>query len=319
MTTEIDTLLDRRRLRRRLSLWRGLAIGGIVLALFAIAAGNNLSAELGGDQIARVAFEGTILENRDQLKLLKKVGEAGNVKAVLVFINSPGGTTTGGEALFGALREVAKTKPVVAQFGTVAASAGYMIGLGADHIVSRANTITGSVGVLIQWPEVSQMLDKIGVRVNEVKSGPLKAVPSPFQPLDTAGQQVTQSMIDEGFRWFLTLVEQRRKIKSNQIPGLAQGRVYTGREALDLKLVDAIGGEEEAVEWLQKTHKIDKSLKVVDWKPESASSFGVLGSVSSLLGALFDQSYLGKLLGRDPSLSTLGLDGLVSVWHPSEN
>jgi protease-4 len=320
MTIEIDALLDRRRLRRRLSLWRALAVGGIVVALMALSvAGDRLSEVLGGKQIARVAIEGTILESRPQLELLKRVSEASNVKAVLVFVNSPGGTTTGGEALFGALRDVAKKKPVVAQFGTVAASAGYIVGLGADYIVSRANTITGSIGVLIQWPEVSQMLDKIGVKVNEIKSGPLKAVPSPFQPLDVEGQQVTQSMIDEGFHWFLSLVETRRKIKPDQIPGLAQGRVFTGQEAVELKLVDAIGGENEAVEWLQKTHKIDKSLKVVDWKPQSSGSFGLLGSLGALAEGLFGRSYLAQVLARDPSLSTLGLDGLVSVWHPSEN
>jgi protease-4 len=234
-------------------------------------------------------------------------------------VNSPGGTTTGGEALFGALRELAKTKPVVAQFGTVAASAGYIVGLGADYIVSRANTITGSVGVLIQWPEVSQMLDKIGVKVNEIKSGDLKAVPSPFEPLSEEGKQVTKSMIDEGFRWFLSLVETRRKIKSQDIPGLAQGRVFSGQEALSLKLVDAIGGEDQAVDWLRKTHNIDVGAKVVDWKPQTSGAFGFWGSLGSALEGLLGQSYVGRMLARDPSLSTLGLDGLVSVWHPSEN
>jgi protease-4 len=320
MTAETDTLLDRRRLRRRLSLWRALAIAGIVIALFTLGtAGDRLSGLVGEKQIARVAIEGTILENRDQLELIKRVGEADNVKAVLVFVNSPGGTTTGGEALFAALRDLAKKKPVVAQFGTVAASAGYIVGLGADYIVSRANTITGSVGVLIQWPEVSQMLDKIGVKVNEIKSGDLKAVPSPFEPLNEEGKQVTKTMIDEGFRWFLSLVETRRKIKPYQIPGLVQGRIFTGREALGLKLVDEIGGEDQAVDWLRKTHKIDKAAKVVDWKPEPAGGFGFWSSVGSAVGGLFGQSYVGRMLARDPSLSTLGLDGLVSVWHPSEN
>jgi protease-4 len=319
MTAEIDAVLDRRRLHRRLAVWRGLAVVGIVVALFALLAGDQLTELFGGKQIARVAIEGTILERRDQLQLLKKIGDDGNVKAVLVFVNSPGGTTTGGEALFGALRALAKKKPVVAQFGTVAASAGYIVGLGCDYIVSRANTITGSIGVLIQWPEVSQMLDKIGVKVNEIKSGPLKAVPSPFAPLSTEGQEVTKSMIEEGFQWFLSLVKTRRNIDPSAIPGLDQGRVFTGREALKLKLVDEIGGEDQAVAWLRKTRHIPKDAKVVDWKPESASSWGLLGSVGSLFGGLFGHSFLGKVLAQDPSLSTLGLDGLVSVWHPSEN
>ncbi len=320
MTAEIDTVLDRRRLRRRLSVWRALAVAGIVAALFAFfAGGDQLSDAFGGKQIARVAIEGTIFESRDQLELLKKIGDADNVKGVLVFVNSPGGTTTGGEALFGALRDLSKKKPVVAQFGTVAASAGYIVGLGADYIVSRANTITGSVGVLIQWPEVSQMLDKLGVKVNEIKSGTLKAVPSPFAPLDAQGEEVTKSMIEEGFHWFLSLVETRRHIKPDQIPGLVQGRVFTGREALGLKLVDAIGGEDEAVDWLQRTRNVDKDAKVVDWKPQTPGSWGLFSSLGSFARGLFGQSALGQMLARDPGLSTLGLDGLVSVWHPSEN
>lgn len=320
MATDVDTVIERRRLRRRLAVWRGLAITGIVVALFAIgAAGDRLSDQFGKKQIARVAVEGTILESRDQLELLKRIGDADNVKAVLVFVNSPGGTTTGGEALFEALRELSKKKPVVAQFGTVAASAGYIVGLGADHIVSRENTITGSVGVLIQWPEVSQMLDKLGVKVNEIKSGELKAVPSPFEPLNEEGTKVTKSMIDEGFRWFLSLVEARRNVKPDQIPGLVQGRIFTGREALEFKLVDEIGGEDQAVDWLRKTRNVDKSLKVVDWKPEASSSFGLFSQIGGLAGRLLGQSWLGQVLVRDPGLSTLGLDGLVSVWHPAEN
>jgi protease-4 len=130
---------------------------------------------------------------------------------------------------------------------------------------------------------------------------------------------VTKSMIDEGFRWFLSLVETRRKIKSDDIPGLAQGRVFSGQEAVGLKLVDAIGGEDQAVDWLRKTHNIDSKAKVVDWKPESSSGFGFWSSVGSVVEGLFGQSYVGRMLARDPALSTLGLDGLVSVWHPSEN
>jgi protease-4 len=318
MTVEIDTVLDRRRLRRRLTVWRSLAVVALVGAVFALAGGDKLSSSFGAKQIARISIEGTITEDREQLELLKRIADADNAAALLVFVNSPGGTTTGGEALFAALREVAKKKPVVAQFGTVAASAGYIVGLACDHIVTHANTITGSVGVLIQWPEVSQMLDKLGVKFNEVKSGNLKAVPSPFEPLNEEGQKVTQSMIDEGFRWFVGLVADRRGVKPELIPGLAQGRVFTGREAFQYKLVDAIGGEDEAVDWLRTTRNVDKTLKVVDWKPQTSASLGFFSSIGSAAASLFNHTYLGQMLARDPSLSGLGLDGLVSVWHPSE-
>lgn len=318
MTVEIDTVLDRRRLRRRLTLWRALAVAALVAALFALSAGSDQWSAFGTKQIARVSISGTITEDREQLELLKKIGDADNAAALLVFVNSPGGTTTGGEALFGALREVAKKKPVVAQFGTVAASAGYIVGLGADHIVTRANTITGSVGVLIQWPEVTQLLDKIGVKFNEIKSGDLKAVPSPFAPLNEEGQKVTQSMIDEGYRWFVGLVEQRRGIRPDDIPGLSQGRVFTGREAVKLKLADSIGGEDEAVEWLRSVRNVDRSLKVVDWKPQAETSLGLFSSIGSAMASFFNHTYVGQMLARDPSVSGLGLDGFISVWHPSE-
>ena len=318
MTVEIDTVLDRRRLRRRLAVWRTLAVAAVVAALFAFGVSGDDLSSFGTKQIARVAIEVTITENRQPLELQKLIGNADNAAALLVFVNSPGGTTTGGEALFAALREVAKKKPVVAQFGTVAASAGYIVGLGTDHIVTRANTITGSVGVLIQWPEVSQALDKLGVKFNEIKSGDLKSVPSPFEPLSEEGAKVTQTMIDEGYRWFLGLVEQRRGIKAEQIPGLTRGRVFTGREAMQLKLVDSIGGEEEAVEWLRSKRNIDKSLKVVDWKPQTAASLGFFSSIGAAAASFFNHTYVGQMLARDPSLSGLGLDGLISVWHPSE-
>jgi protease-4 len=144
-------------------------------------------------------------------------------------------------------------------------------------------------------------------------------VPSPFEPLSEEGQKVTQVMIDEGFRWFLGLVEQRRGIKADQIPGLTRGRVFTGREAVQLKLADSIGGEDEAVEWLRTDRKIDKTLKVVDWKPQSSASLGFFSSIGSAAASFFNHTYVGQMLARDPNLAGLGLDGLISVWHPSEN
>lgn len=312
MTLETETVLDRRTLRRRVAFWRTLAVVVAVAGLGALFFREGLT-----HQIARVAIEGTILENRNQLRLLKKLADAPHVDALLVYVNSPGGTTSGGEALFTALREVAKKKPVVAQFGTVAASAGYIAGLGADYIVSRGNTITGSVGVIVQWPEVTGLLDKLGIKVNEVKSGELKAVPSPFEPLNERGRQLTQGMIEEGLQWFLSLVESRRGIARGEVPGLADGRVYSGREAFRLRLVDELGGEAEAVRWLVDKRKVSANLKVVDWKPSDVDWGGPL-SLSGLWTALWDGTPVAGLLSGSRTLATLGLDGFVSIWQPSE-
>ena len=322
MAFETETVLDRRRLRRRLSVWRALAvIAGLLafgLALFASADGVGLA---GGKQIARVSVEGFISENRDQLKLLKQLAENKQVAAVILFINSPGGTTTGGEALFTAIRELAQSKPVVGQMGTVAASAAYIAGLGTDYIVARGNTVTGSVGVIFQWPDVSQLMDKLGVKINEIKSGPLKANPSPFQPVDEAGKAAAEQMVAESQRWFVGLVASRRGIDTASVTGLEQGRVYSGREAVANKLIDQIGGEPEAVKYLEEKRGIPKGLKVVDFKPKYESGWGIgslsISALSRIIGERAAEA-IGHLFGGEQALGRLRLDGLVSVWQGSE-
>ena len=246
MTLQADALVDRRRLKRRLSLWRVLAI---VLALALIAAFvlriEGIASAVGlGSQVARVTVGGIIRDDRNQQELLSKIAKANHVKALILRINSPGGTTSGGESLFEAIRGVAEKKPVVAVFGTVATSAAYMAALGSDHIVARANTITGSVGVIFQWAEVTKLMKTLGVKIEEIKSGPLKANPSPFQPIDEAGRRLSEEMVGEAQKWFVDLVAKRRAIKPDQVPGLTDGRVFSGRQARRLKLIDQIGGED---------------------------------------------------------------------------
>jgi protease IV len=321
MTLETETVLDRRALRRRLGFWRGGAILAGVVALGAVigsVAGGTRLADT--KQIARVAIEGVITEDREQLRLLKRLSAAKNVQGVILFINSPGGTTTGGEALFEAVREIAKTKPVVAQFGTIAASAAYITGLATDHIVARGNTITGSVGVIFQWPDVSQFLDKVGVKFNEIKSGPLKAVPSMYEPLSPEGRKVTESMVAESQVWFLGLVKTRRGITTSDVPGLEQGRVYSGREALTHKLIDSIGAEPEAVKWLEDTKGIQKGLRVVDWKPKRETDFSWLNLTGQAIAGVsgLEARDLSRVIADDRLLSRLSLDGMVSVWQPSD-
>ncbi len=321
MTEETEFVLDRRRMRRSVSFWRTMGISALALAIGAIAfGGERLTSIAQPAQIARVSIEGTIMESRDQLKMFDKIAESSKVAALLIHVNSPGGTTAGGEALFNAIRKVSAKKPVVAQFGTVAASAGYIVGIGADHIVARGNTITGSMGVIAQWPEFVGLLDKVGVKMNEVKSGNLKATPSPFQTLDENGRNVMQAMITDGFRWFRELVEERRGIKTADVPGMDQGTVYSGREALKYKLVDQIGGEEEAIRWLENVRGIQKDLKVIDWKPKSEDDWSVTGATASFTGRIAGAgaAEVARVFGRETGLSQLALDGLVSVWHPSE-
>jgi protease-4 len=318
MTSETETVLDRRALRRRVGLWRGLAIlGGIAfIATLAAQFGPGNLAEQ--KQIARVTVSGMITEDRDVLRMLKRIGDNKSVQGVILAINSPGGTTTGGEAMFEAIRELAAKKPVVAQFGTVAASAAYIVGLSADHIVARGNSITGSIGVIFQSPVVSGLLDRVGVKMNEVKSGPLKAVPSLFEPISPDGRKVMEEMIADSQRWFLSLVASRRNVETDKVPGLEAGRVFTGRDALVHKLVDQIGGETEALRWLETRPNVSKNLRIVDWRPRRQTDFGLFRlAVSTLTGWLGRDADVTLLSDIEQRFGSSLLDGLVSVWQPA--
>ena len=317
MSLETETILDRRRVRRQLSFWRVLAVVALTLAAGAFFMSGD-GGVLDRRQIARVSLSGMITESRELLRLLDRIGEANHVAGVILYVNSPGGTTTGGEAIYEALRRLSEKKPVVAQFGTVAASAAYIAGLGTDHIVARGNSITGSVGVIFQWVNVIELLNTLGIEVEEVKSGPLKAVPSPFEPTDERARAVTEEMVEDAKVWFVDLVEKRRKISPSAVPGLTEGRIYSGRQAVDYKLVDQIGDERAALSWLSKERGVPVGLKVLQWTPkeESTGLFGwLLDSGGAILG--LSGSKIAALLGE--AKATLELDGLVSVWHPASN
>lgn len=319
MTLRSDYLVDRRKLKRSITLWRVVAVAA-VLAVVAtlLLQDDEIAAALGyRPHIARVEITGLIQEDRDREKMLKKIAESKSVKAVILRINSPGGTTIGGESLHNALLELRKKKPVVAVFSTVATSAAYMAGIASDHIVARGGTITGSVGVILQWAEVSELLKKLGINMQEVKSGELKAVPSPFKPMDEPGREMTREMVAEAKNWFVDLVAKNRSLDPYAIPGLTEGRIYSGRQAIGLKLIDQIGGEDEAIAWLEEKRQVSKDLKVIDWEAEESGNGGWLSSaVNYLLSkAGFSDSMLDLLFGHGNALKRVQLDGLVSVWH----
>jgi protease-4 len=302
MPMDVDALLERRRLKRRLFLWRGL----FLLSLVAIAALGLFLVEpeglVGRDHVARLRIDGAILEDSDMDRAVARLASDRHVKAVILRINSPGGSTFGGEALYAGLRKVAERKPVVAVIGTLGASAGYLVALSGDRIFIRETSLTGSIGVLFQTMEFSGLLDKVGVRPESVTSGPLKDDPSPFKRMSPEGRQVIQQTIDQTYSWFVTLVEQRRSLPRETVLKLADGRIYTGREALSQKLVDEFGGETEALAWLSAARGVPADLPVRPVRIREEPGF------------LFEQaaSSIRKMVMSE----RLTLDGLVSVWHP---
>jgi len=320
MATRTDDIIDRRRLRRKLTFWRVAALFVLAAAIAGVAAWlyGDLDGGAAGDHVARIRIEGTITEDDRLLELLEKARKSAAVKGVVLTVDSPGGTTAGGEALYEAVRKLAEAKPVVAQVGTLAASAGYMIASAADHIVARQSSIVGSIGVLFQYPDVTGLMDKVGVRLEGVKSSPLKAEPSPFNPTTEEERTMIRNLVMDSYDWFVGLVETRRGLSHEQALALADGSIYTGRQGLKNRLVDELGGVEAARAWLA-TKNVPDGLELVEWKPRRDRAGWLLGQSSMRALA----AWLGLPAAGSDILAGLGadrifLDGLVSVWQPAE-
>jgi protease-4 len=307
MAFEADQAVDRRRLKRRLSIWRMLAIVAFAaLAILVVVRHRSSLTLVGKAHVERLTVNGVIGDDADRTKALKEVAKDDHVKALIVAIDSPGGTVVGSENLFRELRTIAAKKPVVAVMGTLAASGGYMTAIAADHIVASDGTITGSIGVIMQTADVTGLLDKLGIKAEAIKSAPLKAVPSPLEPLTPEGRAATQAVVMDMYDMFVGMVADRRGLAPEEAKKLADGRIYTGRQAVALKLIDEIGGEEEARAWLESARGIPTSLPVTDVEIERDDE-GLLGKFGGVISG-----QIGKALFSE----RLTLDGLVALWHP---
>jgi len=311
-----DDIIDRRRLRRKLTFWRVAAVLVLLAGLFAIAFASISREEFGAKSrphVAKIRIGGTIGMDENLIDMLDKAGNSDAVKGVILSINSPGGTTTGGEAIFEAVRKLADKKPVAAEVETLAASAAYMIAAATDHIVARKTSIVGSIGVLIQYPNFAGLLDNVGIDVQTIKSTPLKAEPGMFDTPPPGAEAMMRRMILDSYAWFKDLVKERRSLTDAELAVVADGSVFTGRQAVENKLIDAVGGEEAAREWLT-SKGVAEGLKVVEWKKEEPAT-GLLSSVAIA-------RWLGLDLSQKTALETLQqrlfLDGLISVWHGAD-
>ncbi len=307
-------IADRRRLRRKVGFWRVVAV--LLLLALALAIYGFLFADNANRRphVAHVTISGLITDDSELLERLAKIKDEDAVKALVVSISSPGGTTYGGERIFKAIRAIAAKKPVVSDVRTLAASAGYMIATAGDTIIAGDSSITGSIGVIFQYPQVKPLLDKIGVSMEEIKSSPLKAEPSPFHPASEEAKAMINNMIVDSYAWFVDLVADRRKLPREDVLKLADGTIFTGRQALKMKLVDQLGGDDEIRAYLA-TKNVSKDLPEIDWNKKSSTPFLLAGAASQILTLLGygDLARSQDLTGILPQ--KLLLDGLVSVWQ----
>src|SRR5258707_12183010 len=323
MSLDSDVIVDRRRIRRKLTFWR------VAAALLAIAAVATIGvvATPGGrgalttsGSIARVHIDGLIRSDNDRVEALERL-EKSSAAAVVVNINSPGGTTAGAEQLYDALMRLKAKKPLVVVVEGLAASGGYITAIAADHIVAQQTSLVGSIGVLFQFPNFSDLLKTVGVKVEEVKSSPLKAAPNGFEPTSPEARAALDALVKDSYAWFPRLVKERRGMDDAFVEKVADGRVFTGRQAVDLKLIDQLGDEKTAVAWLVANKNVKSNLPVRDFK--LSPRFGdltFLRTATSIALDAFGLSGLARQIepaGVTQAIHPLTLDGTLPLCRPA--
>jgi protease-4 len=319
MSLDADAIVDRRRLRRKLTFWRVAAVLVVLLAIAGVVvAVGPKSLTRPGDYIARVRVEGLIRNNQERVEALARLARS-SARAVIVHIDSPGGTTAGSQQLYDSLRDLQAKKPLVVVVDGLAASGAYIAALASDHIVAEDTSLVGSIGVLFQFPNFTDVLKTVGIKVESIKSSPLKAAPNGFEPTSPEARAAIESIVLDSYAWFKNLVRSRRQMSDTEIAAVADGRVFTGRQALPLKLIDGIGNEKAALAWLEKEKKVpaDTPVRNVSLEPH----FGEL-SFLHVAAWGFDAAGLSAVSrwlrewGGQTALERLNLDGLLALWHP---
>jgi protease IV len=323
MSLDPGLIVDRRRLRRKLTFWRVLAVTVIVLGIAAVAAltGNRTGLVSVQPYIARVTISGLIRGDQQRVRELDRLAQSTTARAVIVHVDSPGGTTAGSEQLFDSLSSLRAKKPLVVVVDSMAASGGYIAALAGDHIVAQQTSLVGSIGVLFQYPNFADLLDKLGVKVESVKSSPLKAAPDGFEPTSAEARAALNSIIQDSYAWFKGLVQDRRHLTDAELAVASDGRVFTGHQAVDVKLIDELGDEKAALAWLAKERNVDSKLPVRDYALKSR--FSDLPFLHAAAAAALDAAGLGALGRHIGELDSFGaierfnLDGLLALWHPA--
>jgi len=323
MSLDSDVIVDRRRIRRKLTFWRVIAALVVIAAIITVAvvatpAGRGTFTASGS--IARVHIDGLIRSDNDRVEALERL-EKSRAAAVVVHINSPGGTTAGSEQLYDSLVRLKAKKPVVVVVEGLAASGGYIAAIAADHIVAQQSSLVGSIGVLFQYPNFTELMKTVGIKVEEVKSSPLKAAPNGFEPTSPEARAALDSLVKDSYAWFRGLVKQRRGMDDVLLEKVADGRIFTGRQAVELKLVDALGDEKTAIAWLVAEKNVKPDLPVRDFKlsPRLGDLSFLRTAASITLDALGLSAVARQVehAGLVQAVDRLGLDGMLALWQPA--
>jgi protease-4 len=265
-------------------LTRLVAGAAIALVLFAVLlavvvaamSANGWAFGPSGQSVALVKLQGVIYDSETPIKRLERFGNDDRIKAIVIRVDSPGGGVAASQEIYQEIKRLRdeKQKKIVVSMGSVAASGGYYVACGADHIVANPGTVTGSIGVIAEWYNYGELLAWAGLRPEVVKSGALKDIGSPVRPLTDEERRLLQSMIDQLYNQFVGVVVEaragRKELDEAKIRALADGRVFTGTEALANGFVDELGNERTAILAAARLAGIEGEPKVVEPPPEKS-------------------------------------------------
>ena len=251
--------------------------------------------------IAKVTIDNIITQDSFRYEKLEELSQNKNTKAVIVFINSPGGTVVGGETLYKSIKNIAQQKPVISVMGEVATSAAYMASLGSNFIFAQEGTITGSVGVLVLSSEFTELAKKIGISTEVIKSGDLKASPSPLEKMTPKAREQMEKIVQEISKNFINLVKKERKLNNNKTQLISDGRIFTGQSALQIGLIDSIGNIKEAKEYL----KIERNIDMLP-----------ILNMEIIKKEKMIEKFLSLFTNKINASKLLNLKGLISIWIP---
>ncbi|HSB45863.1 MAG TPA: signal peptide peptidase SppA [Nitrospira sp.] len=266
---------------RKILLLLGIGIGLLILVNL-LFPDLDLSME---DRIALIRVEGVILDSQSTVMELKRFAENPSVKAIVLRIDSPGGGVVPSQEIYDAVQRVRNknNKAVIASMGTVAASGGYYIAAATDRIIANPGTLTGSIGVIMETANVEGLLKKIGVEGIVVKSGKFKDVGSPLRKMTDEEQALLQSVMDDVHKQFIDAVAEGRAMEVATVQAFADGRIFTGRQAKEAKLVDELGNLEDAIQLAADLAGIEGEPKVV----EPRRRFSLRELIESRLSGIF--------------------------------
>lgn len=269
---------------------------GVFMIIIIMSGGGNEEAEYdlsgGGQKIAIVNLAGTILSSREIVSTLKTLAENSTVKAILLRVDSPGGGVAASQEIYEEVKSIRESgKPIVVSMGSIAASGGYYVSCGATRIVANPGTITGSIGVIATFPNFSKLMGKVGLQMNVVKSGEYKDSGSPFRPATKEDEQIFQGVVDDSYSQFLDVVSTERKLSLEKLKKFADGRVFTGVQALKLGLIDTLGSYEDAIKIAAKLGGIRGKPTVIEQRRQRTLADIIFGDLFSNLH-LFERDFV---------------------------